>query len=567
MAALLLFCSAMTSRHWNNYFVKYPQHRPVAGLIACLLYIMQSQFVFAEDWRYTVKPGDTIWSVTKENLVNMSYWQRLGQINQINDPYHIPPGTKLRVPVSWISKFPVIARVNNLFGEAELIEANNGKIMPLSRGSYVFMGETVQTKADSSLVLEFVDGSTILLQSESRLQLDHLSIVGKTGMVDTQIHLNRGRVETKVEKRKGSRSRFEIKTPAGVTSVRGTDYRVSAEQGLNQSLTEVLEGHVKVSSAGNTKSISGGYGTVYSANEPPIQPIQLLPPIDQKLIPNLFERLPVQFALPSESNIKGYRFQIAANNLFDKLLFDRKYTSNQVRGPELPDGDYYARIRGIDDHGLEGKNTELLFKINAKPEAPFLQEPKPEDGLIEETPGFLWSRQEGIQKFHFQLARDKKFTDIVFDSAKVAENSLVSGYKLELKQYFWRVACIDDSEGEGPFSSIQTFKRVKPPPQAEEPAINDKTMTLRWPADLPGVKYHFQMAKDESFKDILVDKQLAEPNLEIPRPDGGEYFIRVQTAYPDGFVGPYGKPQIIDVPRSGVYWWLLTLLPLALLAL
>jgi hypothetical protein len=75
------------------------------------------------------------------------------------------------------------------------------------------------------------------------------------------------------------------------------------------------------------------------------------------------------------------------------------------------------------------------------------------------------------------------------------------------------------------------------------------------------------MAKDETFSELLVDEHTSVPIFEIERPEGGEYFIRVSTAYPDGFVGPFGKPQIIDVPGLSYYWWLLALLPLTLLAL
>ncbi len=536
-------------------------------LVYSLFFIGQPREVIAEDWIYIVRPGDNLWNLSEQYLIDMSYWQRLRQLNNVVDPLHIPPGTKLRVPVSWINKFPIIARVNNIHGQAELIDADSGKITPLAAGTFVFMEETVQTKADSTLVLEFVDGSTLLLQPESRLKLDYLSIYGKTGMVDTQIHLNHGRVETQVEKKRGPASRFEISTPAGVTSVRGTDYRVSAEPTSNKSHTEVLEGLVRVSSAGKTELISGGYGTISSTHEPLSRPIELLAAVDTQSIPDVFDRVPIQFAFPSDPGIKGYRLQIAKNQSFDTVVFDRKYATNQIRGPELPDGDYYSHIRPIDEHGLEGQNAGHFFKINAKPEAPFLQEPKPDAGLIEETPVFVWARQAGIQKYHFQLARDSKFTDLVVDLPNLADANLNSGYKLELKQYFWHVASISDVEGQGPYSDAQTFKRLKPPPQAEEPAISDTSIVLRWPADLPDVKYHFQMAKDEAFKELLIDKHTSEPTLTIERPEGGEYFIRVSTAYPDGFVGPFGKPQIIDVPGSGYYWWLLTLLPLALLAL
>ena len=515
-----------------------------------------------------VQPGDNLWNLTEEYLIDMSYWSGLRQLNKIVDPYHIPPGTKLRVPVNWIHQFSFLAKVTSLHGQAELIDAESDKTTPLSPGDFVFMGDSIQTKPDSTLVLEFVDGSTLLVQPDSRLDLNHLSVFGNTGMVDTQIHLNHGRVETKVEKKKGPASRFEISTPTGVTSVRGTDYRVSAESDSDRSLTEVLEGGVSVNSAGHTKLISGGYGSVFSSHQPPSRPIELLAAVDTKNIPAVFDRVPIQFVLPADPKIKGYRLQIATEQHFDEVVFDRKYTTNQIRGPELPDGDYYSHLRSLNENGLEGKNAEIQFTINAKPEAPFLQEPKPDAGLIEETPGFVWARQEGIQQYHFQLARDKQFTDLVVDLPKVSENSLNSGYLLELKQYFWRVACISEIEGQGPYSDAQTFKRLQPPPQAEEPTINETSMVLRWSADLPDVKYHVQMSKDESFSEPLIDQQVPLPSLEIERPESGEYFIRVSTEYPDGFVGPFGKPQMIDVPSSNQYWWFLGLLPLlALIAL
>lgn len=547
------------------------QHKNSVALLltlACgLIFSGQPSKVFAEDWIYTVRPGDNFWNLTERYLIDMSYWQRFRQLNKITDPLHIPPGTKLHAPVSWINKSPIISRVNSVQGQAELVNTESGTTTPLTAGSFVFPGEIVQTKADSTLVLEFVDGSTLLLQPESRLALDSLIIFGKTGMVDTQIHLKEGRIETQVEKKTGPASRFEISTPAGVTSVRGTNYRVSAEPASNKSHTEVLEGGVNVNSAGDTKLISKGFGTISSVSEPPSLPIELLAAVDTQLIPEVFDRVPIQFVLPSDPKIKGYRLQIAQHQSFDAVVFDRKYATNQIRGPELPDGDYYSRIRSIDEHGLEGKNAEHFFKINANPEAPFLQEPKPDAGLIEETPIFIWARQNGIQNYHFQLARDNKFTDIVADLPNLADAHLDNGYQLELKQYFWRVASIGAVEGQGPYSDVQTFKRVHPAPQAEEPTINDTSMVLRWPADLPDVKYHFQMADNESFSEPLIDKQTSVPTLEIERPEGGEYYIRVSTIYPDGFVGPFGKPQIINVPSSGQYWWLLTLLPLALLAL
>ncbi|PPD05070.1 MAG: hypothetical protein CTY29_02835 [Methylobacter sp.] len=534
---------------------------------SCVLLLIAQPVPAANDWIYVVKQGDNLWDLAREYLIDIAHWHQLQQLNNIADPYHIPPGTKLRVPIRWISQSPILARIGSLHGQATLIEGGGQEESSLTQGTFVFKGDAILTKADSTLLLEFVDGSTLLLQPNSRLELSHLNIYGKTGMVDTRLRLNQGRVETKVEKKQGPASRFEISTPASITSVRGTDYRVGSEATEQQSFTEVLEGGVNLKSGGNTKLISGGYGAVAKANQPPSAPISLLEAIDTQALPSEYGRNPVQFTLPNDANTKGYRVQIAKDRAFTEVIFDRQYNSYLIRGPELEDADYFAHIRAIDENGLEGKNADYFFTVNARPEAPIMQEPKPEAGLTEETPAFIWARQQDINQYHFQLAKDKAFKDLVVDLPALSEAGVNSGYQLQLGQYFWRVASISSTEGHGPFSDPQTFKRVVPPPQAEEPEISDTTLVLNWPADLPGSQYHFQMAKDQAFTEIVYDKQVDAAKVELDRPEGGEYYIRVSTLYADGFKGPFGKPQIIDVPDSGWYWWLLTVLPFALFAL
>ncbi len=107
------------------------------------------------------------------------------------------------------------------------------------------------------------------------------------------------------------------------------------------------------------------------------------------------------------------------------------------------------------------------------------------------------------------------------------------------------------------------FRRIKPAPDIEAPDISDDSLVIRSQSGLPSQTYHFQIAEDESFSELLVDKHMKEPRLEIPRPSGGEYYIRIRTIDSDGFVGPFSKPQSISVPYD--YYWLLTLLPLLVL--
>lgn len=73
------------------------------------------------------------------------------------------------------------------------------------------------------------------------------------------------------------------------------------------------------------------------------------------------------------------------------------------------------------------------------------------------------------------------------------------------------------------------------------------------------------MARDAAFALPLVrDETVAEPQLLLRDPEPGTYHVRVKTIDADGFAGPFGQTQQVDVPRSK-WWWLL--LPAVLLLL
>lgn len=48
----------------------------------------------AEEWIYTIRPGDNLWNVSARHLTSMQYVNRLQQLNRVPNAYTIPPGTK-----------------------------------------------------------------------------------------------------------------------------------------------------------------------------------------------------------------------------------------------------------------------------------------------------------------------------------------------------------------------------------------------------------------------------------------------------------------------------------------
>ncbi len=536
-------------------------------LIAMVLLISLCKTAQAqsENWVYTVRNGDNLWNLTVDYLIDISYVDRVRKLNNIADPWHILPGTKIIIPRQWIRQYPALVRVLNLQGTAQVLEEGADQPRQLKVGSIMMLGDTVLTDADSSLVIGFINGSRILLQENSRLKINKLMLLENTGMSDTRLELETGRMETQVVPSKGSARKFLITTPATVTSVRGTDYRISAERKSNESRTEVVEGKVVVSGDRKSLLLRAGFGTVTKKGMEPLKPVKLLPKPDLDALPRVFSQVPIQFVMVRQEQARGYRVQIAKTELFRDILFDKPYSSGIFRGPELADGDYHIRIRAFDENRVEGLNADRKMTVNARPASPFLISPKPGEGRLQESPEFVWANQQGIEKYHLQIASDKGFSHLVIDKSDIDTNQWDISAKLPVGKYYWRVAAVDQ-DGDGPFSDGQMFRRIVPAPELEAPEISEQTVVIRSREGLPGQTYHFQMAADDTFAELLVDQYTDKPGFEIQRPDGGEYFVRVRTIDPDGFIGPFAEPQSFRVPYN--YYWLLTLLPLlALLAL
>lgn len=533
-------------------------------LVFAALGLATIRWVDAAEWVYTVRPGDNLWSLTETHLTSMAYVQRLQTLNRVADPNHIPPGTRLRVPIDWLKQQPVVVKVTNVEGAERASAMVTGQVAPVKPGLTLAKGDRLRTGNDSSVVLEFADGSQLLVQPDSELEFETLQAYGITGMVDSRVNVLRGRVESRVKPAVGGGSRFEISTPAAVTAVRGTQYRVGFDD--RTALAEVLEGKVGVSAERKTIALPEGFGTVAERGQPPQKPVPLLLAPDLSGVPAVVERVPLNLPFAARDGATSYRVQLAREPSKGSFFYDRVGAAAAVRGPDLADGEYLLRVRAIDPQGLEGENAEQRFRLNARPEPPALLHPAPESAVVDEKPGFSWAQLDGIKLLRLQVAADNGFTKLLLDVRVPAAQAHTSGSALPTGVYFWRVAAIDDKEGEGPFSDAQSFRRVPPGPAAEAPAIGKEDMVLSWRAGLPGQKYQVQMSSDKDFATTLVDERVGEPRLQIKRPDGGKYQVRIKTIDADGYEGPWGDVQTIDVPSRRSYWWLLglPLIPLLL---
>ncbi len=543
----------MTTR--NNAAKQRP--KSVTTWLAAVLLVLLSTAALADDWIYTVRPGDTLWDLCDIHLSSTKYWEPLQRHNNISDPLSIKTGTRLKFPIAWLRHQPATALVTALQGEARLVSASDGSTRPLTNNTRLFSGDRVITGADGNLNILFADGSELLVLSGSEIVMDSLSAYDTTGMIDTRVRLQGGRVDTRVKPGKGPGSRFHIITPAAVAAVRGTRFRVSADTDKPLARSEVTEGKVGVSGSGAARLVPAGFGTLTEAGKPPQAPRELLPAPDLSPLPALLDRLPLQFTWGSVENATGYRFQVATSSRFDQLLADST-SQQQTATADLPDGEYVLRVRAIDKDRLEGLDAMRVFTVKARPEPPALLGPDEAVLIRDRRPEFSWSSTPADSAWHFQLARDAQFNEILANLSVLREPQFRPEQPLAEGEFFWRVATYTQEDGRGPFGDAQNFRirLILPGPEPVPPQISDSEVAFYWQTVAAAAQYHFQLSDDPEFDKLVTEQTVSGAHLVIPRPAAGRYYFRARALDEHAIAGPFGTSHEFIVP-SARYWPLL----------
>lgn len=533
--------------------------------VTILLLLCNTSVFATEEWSYIIKPGDNLWNVTERHLTGMHYVSRLQQLNNIRNPYVILPGTRLRIPTAWTNiSENVYAQVINVHGTVNVMRSDQ-IMLPATPGMQLMAGDRIQSGNDSFVTVEFADQSRMRVQDNSTAQLDEMRIFGDYGLVDTLIHLEEGRTENSVPE-ESTTTRFRIQTPSAISSVRGTDFRVGTLESQSVTVSETLKGTVEVSGAAKNITLTGGFGTITAPGAPPAPPVKLLHAPDLSGTSHYYESLPLVIRLTPLEGAWTYRAQIAIDPEFNTLWSEFTTATLPFRDGNIPDGHYWLRIRGIDASGIEGFDAAIPFGLNARPEPPFVTAPLPNGMTAPENQVFTWTIQSEASHYAVTISQDSDFSSVVYFNPEVKGNSITLSESLAPGHYFWRIFSVSADEGAGPFSDTIPFRVPYPGPLVENTEIDNHALTFAWRAPAEGQSFHFQFARDAAFTNIISDEMTSASRVTVENPGGGTYYLRTKTIESDGFQGPWGSPQVIEIPRDIPYWLLfLMLLPLLVL--
>lgn len=503
------------------------------------------------EFEYRTVAGDTLIGLATRFLEDPQDWALIGKRNRVSNPHAIPVGTTLRIPLDRMRPQARTLEVEAVRGAAT---TQSG---PLAAGARIGEGARVATAEGGFVTLRLADGSRVSVPPASEVQIERARSYGNESVVETVLHLMLGRIQAYVRPI-GRADDFRVRTRNAATGVRGTQFRVAALDG-GAVATEVIEGRVGVEAgaAGAPVEVAASFGTLVGGDGRTLAPVRLLAPPDLSRMPALVERPLVRLPFAAVEGAQAYRAQVGLEAGFVTPVSEGRFTGAEAKFADLPDGAYFVRVRAADRLGLEGLEVERRFVLKARPEPPLVSAPSNRSKHSKPGPALVWSASTEAATYRVQVSAREDFAAPELDERGISATRLDLASRAGVGSWHWRIASVRADGDQGPWSDPSAFTVIPDPPAPKASTAPDGALAFEWGGEA-GQRFEFQLAADPGFSQILIARSLDEPKVSFAKPGWGDYYFRVKAIDPDGFQGPYGAAQKLQVPFDA--WWLLLLL-------
>lgn len=302
-----------------------------------------------EDFLYEVEAGDTLGDLAVLYTGAWSGWSRLQEINQVADPYALPIGKVLRIPLSMIPRQAASAGISHVSGTV----LADGR--PLRPGDSVHAGQQLLSVQGGSATMVLEDQSLLTLEPGASVHVEHMQTFTGSGLTDTILRIPAGSLESSVAPANTGVGRFEVRTPATVTGVRGTRLRVHTDPAGSRH--EVLQGRAAVQGEGAENLVRPGQGAAHDVSGKLLGLRDLLPaPLLSEPVRSGSGWL-LEFAAVPQA--VAYRIQVARDAAGSQRETSRLVTEPRAQVYARGAGARHVFVRAIDSLGIEGQESVL----------------------------------------------------------------------------------------------------------------------------------------------------------------------------------------------------------------
>ena len=211
--------------------------------------------------------------------------------------------------------------------------------------------------------------------------------------------------------------------------------------------------------------------------------------------------------------------------------------------PDFPDGRYFWKVKAFYADGTRSPWSEVwMFKVDTKPPAvPKLYRPPNNKLSADATPAFTVYAAAGAKYYHYQVATDPDFLNIVVESDNFAGERWVvpDESALDYGEYYWRAKSIDKATNESGWSDSRrifiTFQKLP----RYGAATTDKTPTFEWVAVAGSENYKLTISTD--MLDVVYEASDLTPLTyhTVPRTNklaAGNYWWKMSVYIGDAWI-------------------------------
>ena len=523
----------------------FPRRRcPAAALLIIAATLCLPAVSRADDWVYTLRPGDDLWSIAATYCGSTRYAADIVAHNNLADASRIRAGQRILIPTHLLTFEPSHATILEVAGDVDLRRAQ-GASASVQAGTRIDMGDQLVTRVGSALI-QFADLSTVVIQPDSSVLFNKLTAFGPAGMVDTHLRFTYGRGTATVRPQNRG-DRFRIQTPEGVAAVRGTQFRVghSEADGTPRSNTETLEGLVAFARSGASTDVPQGFGVAAGPGGVVKETLLTAP---QWISTDTSIATAGQLAWSALPGAERYLLSWASATNPDVTLAEQVVTGTSATVASGP-GEFVFSVRGVSGNGIEGFDARRGFTV-LNP-APRISTPA---NITSGITTLSWDYPATNQPFELTINADH------WQQARTYQlNSPSWQQALPPGQYQWQVRA-----GESVASEPGEFTLLPATPSNIRVEQDGKTLRISWPVE-PGITtYRLHLAATNRpgtapmERTLTPDGDNAVAELTVDR--YGSYQLQL-TASANGLDSAPAERRFNVLGRP---WWLTLLLPLVI---
>jgi hypothetical protein len=277
------------------------------------------------------------------------------------------------------------ARFVNLDGKVQVKKVNSVQWTDADYQLTLDKGDLIQTASEGVARIAFADGTTYTVKGDTLVTVEE-NIVEHDRASQVGVHISSGQVDLATGSWQIPGSKAEVSFENAVASLRSNSRAaVTSDPTTNEQQITVNSGSAELN-RGNEHVDIGQYER---ASLPPdggpivktqvLAPPELVEPLNlQPIILADPKHDPVHFSWKAAATAKTYDFQASNTAMFNHIVMERKTTATSVDVSGFDPGDYFWRVRAIDDNDkvsdasdaykftlvAQGKEQEMLLEVD-----------------------------------------------------------------------------------------------------------------------------------------------------------------------------------------------------------